>query len=47
MTMLEVSPEINQEFVGFYRAVFADGALDRKMKELIALAVSLTTGCAH
>mgnify|MGYP005844084229 CR=1 FL=1 len=43
--MLEVSPEINQHFVDFYRAVFAEGALDRKTKQLIALAASLVGGC--
>jgi len=45
MTMLEVNPDINQKFVDFYRAVFADGALDRKTKQLIGLSVSLAAGC--
>jgi alkylhydroperoxidase/carboxymuconolactone decarboxylase family protein YurZ len=47
MSMPEVSPEINRGFVDFYRTVSAEGALDRKTKELIALAVSLSTGCGH
>lgn len=45
--MLKTDPDINQKFVDFFRAVFADGALDRKTKELIALSVSLVTGCKH
>jgi len=45
MNMLEISPELNQGFADFYRAVFADGALDRKTKQLIGLSVSLATGC--
>ncbi|MBC7248717.1 MAG: carboxymuconolactone decarboxylase family protein [Anaerolineae bacterium] len=45
MTLLEVNPEINQKFVDFYRTVFADGALDRKTKQLIGLSVALATGC--
>jgi len=45
MTMLEISPDINQKFVDFYRVVFADGALDRKTKQLIGLSVSLAAGC--
>ena len=47
MSMLEVSPEINRAFVDFHRSAFAGAALDRKTKELIALAVSLSTGCGH
>ena len=43
--MLEISPDINQRFVDFYRAVFADGALDHKTTQLIGLAVALATGC--
>jgi alkylhydroperoxidase/carboxymuconolactone decarboxylase family protein YurZ len=47
MTLLEVSPDINQRLVDFYRSVFTDGALDRKTKELIALSVSLVAGCGR
>lgn len=45
--MLKVNPEIDQAFMDLYRATFAEGALDSKTKELIALAVSLCTGCEH
>ncbi|MBC8248627.1 MAG: carboxymuconolactone decarboxylase family protein [Anaerolineales bacterium] len=45
MTMLEISPDLNQRFVDFYRAAFADGTLDRKTKQLIGLAVALAVGC--
>lgn len=45
MSWLEISPELNQKFVDFYRATFADGALDRKTKQLIGLSVALVTGC--
>ena len=44
--MLEIGPDINQRFVDFYRAVFAEGALDRKTKQLIGLAVALAGGCS-
>jgi alkylhydroperoxidase/carboxymuconolactone decarboxylase family protein YurZ len=43
--MLERLPELNEKFVAWYRALFADGALDRKTKELIGIAASLTAGC--
>lgn len=43
--MLKTNPDINQKFVDFYRQVFKDGVLTLKMKELIALAVSLGAGC--
>jgi len=43
--MLKTIPEINQKFVDFYRQVFKDGVLSLKLKELIALAVSLGAGC--
>lgn len=36
---------VSPAFVDFYRAVFAEGALDRKTKQLIALAASLVGGC--
>ena len=47
MDMLKVSPEVNQGFVDFFRSVFAEGALDPKTKQLIALSVSLVVGCKH
>ena len=43
--MLKTNPEINQKFVDFYRQVFKDGVLSLKLKELIAVAVSLSAGC--
>ncbi len=44
--MLNVNPEINQKFLDFYKEVFKEGRLPLKTKELIALAVSLASGCA-
>lgn len=43
--MLELGPEMNEKFVAWYRAIFDEGALDRKTKELIGIAASLTAGC--
>jgi len=43
--MLKVLPKINRRFADFFREVFRKGALDRKTKELIAIAASLTAGC--
>ncbi|TDR85257.1 carboxymuconolactone decarboxylase family protein [Enterovirga rhinocerotis] len=40
-----LGPEPFQRFVDFERAAFKAGALDRKTKELIAIAVTLTTQC--
>lgn len=45
MMMLQVDPDLNRKFLDFFRAVFGDGALDRKTKELIGLSVSLAVGC--
>ncbi|OGD71640.1 MAG: hypothetical protein A2Y64_07050 [Candidatus Coatesbacteria bacterium RBG_13_66_14] len=39
-------PELNDGFVGFYRRVFSDGALDKKTKEMLAVAFSYGNGCA-
>lgn len=38
-------PEINDGFVGFYRRVFSDGALDKKIKEMLAVAFAYGNGC--
>ena len=43
----ELTPEIWKTFVAFDNAAFADGALPTKTKELIAVAVALTTQCAY
>jgi Carboxymuconolactone decarboxylase family len=41
----ELAPEINEAFEHFSRAVFADGALPEKTKQLIAVAVAHVTQC--
>lgn len=43
----QLAPEINDAFQAFSRQVFADGALDRKAKELIAVAVAHVTQCPY
>ena len=43
----ELAPEIHDAFVAFGRAVFADGALPEKTKQLIAVAVAHTTQCPY
>ena len=47
MSMLEVNPEIDRGSMDFYRTVFAEGALERKTKELTTLAVSLRRNRGH
>lgn len=44
--MLQIDAELNQSFLDFFRAVFREGALDRKTKALIAIAASLAVGCS-
>ncbi|MGH8165703.1 MAG: carboxymuconolactone decarboxylase family protein, partial [Woeseiaceae bacterium] len=36
----KLAPEVHDAFTNFSKAVFADGALDRRTKELIAVAVA-------
>jgi len=43
----KLSPEIMQAFASFDSAVFKDGALSLKLKELIAVAVAVTTQCPY
>jgi AhpD family alkylhydroperoxidase len=43
----ELVPEAFKGFVQLDRAAFADGALSRKHKELMAVAVALTTQCPY
>jgi AhpD family alkylhydroperoxidase len=43
----ELAPEIHNAFTAFSRAVFADGALPEKTKQLIAVAVAHTTQCPY
>ncbi len=43
----ELAPEIEKAFRAFSDAAFADGALPRKLKQLIAVAVAHTTQCPY
>ena len=43
----ELAPETHAAFEAFSRAVFADGALPEKTKQLIAVAVAHTTQCPY
>lgn len=43
----KLNPEMMKAFGAFDAAVMADGALDKKTKELIAVAVALTTQCEY
>jgi AhpD family alkylhydroperoxidase len=40
-------PEAWQSFLAFDKAVMADGAIPAKTKELIAVAVAMTTQCPY
>ena len=40
-----LAPEIDDAFLALSKAVFAEGALDKKTKQLIALAVAHVTQC--
>ena len=46
-TMKELAPEAMGAFNALNDAVFKDGALSVKVKELIAVAVALTTQCPY
>ena len=46
-TMAEVAPDAMATFKAFDKAAFAAGALDVKVKELIAVAVGVTTQCPY
>ena len=41
----ELAPETHDSFDAFGKAVYADGALPEKIKQLIAVAVAHTTQC--
>lgn len=41
------APELWQKFLGWYNAVFAEGALSEREKALIALAVSHAVQCPY
>ncbi len=43
----ELAPKIHEAFEDFSRAVFADGALPQKTKQLIAVAVAHVTQCPY
>jgi AhpD family alkylhydroperoxidase len=43
----ELAPETHHAFDEFSRAVFGDGALDRRTKQLIAVAVAHATQCPY
>jgi AhpD family alkylhydroperoxidase len=43
----ELAPESNEAFEHFSRAVFAEGALPEKTKQLIAVAVEHVTQCPY
>jgi len=43
----ELSPDATAAFEAFSHAVFADGALDAKTKQLIAVAVAHVTQCPY
>jgi AhpD family alkylhydroperoxidase len=46
-TRKELAPETHDAFQAFSRQVFADGALDQKTKQLIAVAVAHVTQCPY
>ncbi len=43
----ELAPEVHDAFEAFSKAVFTEGALDEKTKQLIAVAVAHTTQCPY
>jgi AhpD family alkylhydroperoxidase len=46
-TMGELAPEAFKAFVAFDAAALKEGAIPRKYKELMAVAVALTTQCPY
>lgn len=44
---VQLAPETHEAFQAFSRQVFADGALDVKTKQLIAVAVAHVTQCPY
>lgn len=46
-TMNTLAPEVMKAFWAFDKAAVADGAISVKYKELIAVAVALTTQCPY
>lgn len=43
----DLAPHTHEAFEAFSKAVFAEGALDEKTKQLIAVAVAHTTQCPY
>lgn len=43
----ELAPDVDKAFGDFSRAAYAEGALSRKMKQLIAVAVAHSTQCPY
>ncbi len=43
----ELAPQVHEAFDAFSKAVFAEGALPEKTKQLIAVAVAHTTQCPY
>ncbi|WP_105533244.1 carboxymuconolactone decarboxylase family protein [Solimicrobium silvestre] len=46
-TLGELSPKTTNAFWAFDRLALADGAIPKKYKELMAIAVALTTQCVY
>jgi len=46
-TLQQLSPEVMETFFAFDAAAFKDGAIPVKYKELIAVAVAVTTQCPY
>jgi len=46
-TLQQLAPETMEAFFAFDGAVFKDGAIPLKYKELIAIAVAVTTQCPY
>ena len=46
-TMAAVAPDVMATFQAFDKAAFAEGAIPVKFKELIAIAVGVTTQCPY
>lgn len=43
----ELAPTVNEAFENYSRAVFSEGALPQKTKQLIAMAVAHVTQCPY
>ena len=46
-TLKELAPEAMNAFIAFDQAALKDGAIPKKYKELMAIAVALTTQCPY